>query len=315
MQRMPQCAQRGFLHCLAQGRVGVDGASNVLQARTHFQRLAKGRGQFRHTRTDGLPTHNQVIVTPRHHPHEAAFGLQGHGSPIGRKREAGAQAIQPCSLSLGRGLADHDDFRVGETHGRDRRRAEFTLLASNDLGHHFPLRHGAMGQHRLAGQVANRPDVAHAGLAAVVDTDRRAVHGQGEGFQIETLRARATADRHQHLIGFQRLAFPHAIAHRQGAGAGLEPFDAVFQVQRDAQRFEGFGNRLRQLHVIGGQDALAGFDHRDFRAQLAVGDPQLKPDVTGAHHGQAFGNVRGVQCFGGRNNGAAQWQYRQIDRF
>ena len=37
MQRMPQRAQRRFLHGFTQGRVGVDGAGDVFQAGAHFQ--------------------------------------------------------------------------------------------------------------------------------------------------------------------------------------------------------------------------------------------------------------------------------------
>ena len=36
VQRMPQCAQGGFLHGFTQCRVGVNGAGNVFQAGAHF---------------------------------------------------------------------------------------------------------------------------------------------------------------------------------------------------------------------------------------------------------------------------------------
>ena len=36
VQRMPQCAQGGFLHGFTQCRVGVNGACNVFQAGAHF---------------------------------------------------------------------------------------------------------------------------------------------------------------------------------------------------------------------------------------------------------------------------------------
>ena len=36
--------------------------------------------------------------------------------------------------------------------------------------------HGPVGQHRLASQVANRPHIAHAGMATAVDAYRRTVH-------------------------------------------------------------------------------------------------------------------------------------------
>src|SRR6185437_9284243 len=49
-------------------------------------------------------------------------------------------------------------------------------FAGDDLGDHRALRHRAMGEHRLAGHIADRPDVAHRGRAFFVDAHERAAH-------------------------------------------------------------------------------------------------------------------------------------------
>src|SRR5690606_39788680 len=54
----------------------------------------------------------------------------------------------------------------------------YLVAAGNDLRHHLALRHGAMGQHRLAGHVADGVDAAHGGAAALVNPDETPIHIQ-----------------------------------------------------------------------------------------------------------------------------------------
>ena len=179
-----------------------------------------------------------MIVSTSHDPYEPGFRLQSHGTTISCKRKAGAQAVQASGLGFGWGFADDDYFRVGKAHRSNGCGAELALFACNDFGDHFPLCHRPVREHRFAGQIANRPDIAHAGLAAVINGNCRPVHGQRQGFKVEALGAWFTADSHQHLIGFKGLALAHAVAHRQGFGTGLKALDAVLQVQSNAQCFE-----------------------------------------------------------------------------
>ena len=79
---------------------------------------------------------------------------------------------------------------------------ERALLAGDDLRDHLALRHRAVGEHRLAREVADRPDVAHRGRAAVVDQHERAVHGQVEPLESKTSRSRTPADRDENFFGF-----------------------------------------------------------------------------------------------------------------
>ena len=77
---------------------------------------------------------------------------------------------------------------------------EGALPAGDDLGDHFALRHRTMGEHRLAGHVADRPDVAHRGRAFVIDVDERAAHRKIKRLQSEAVRAGAATDRDQDLV-------------------------------------------------------------------------------------------------------------------
>jgi hypothetical protein len=72
--------------------------------------------------------------------------------------------------------------------------------AGCDLGHHLALRHGAMRQHRLAGDVADGVDAAHRGLAALADADEAAVHVEHEFFEAEAAVDGRAADRDEDLV-------------------------------------------------------------------------------------------------------------------
>lgn len=113
-----------------------------------------------------------MVVAPCHHPHEPGLGFQARGPAVGSESwEVGDDAVQPGGLGFVRGLADHQ-FRVGEAHGGDGGGVELAVFAGDHFRDHLALGHGAVGEHRFAAEVADGPDVAHAGLATVVDFDR-----------------------------------------------------------------------------------------------------------------------------------------------
>ena len=198
----------------------MDGAGHVLKAGPHLDRLCKRGAQFRHTRAHCLPTHNTVVIAPRHHSHKAIVGFKCHGASIGGKREAGVEAVEPRFCGVLRRLARHHHLGVGKTHCRDDGRCKTAPLAGNDFSHHFALRHGAVRQHRLARHITDGPHIAHGRPALIVDFQRTAIHVQHQTLQAKALRARRTADRHQYLIRRQfgllalRIADTHRVTRR-----------------------------------------------------------------------------------------------------
>ncbi|MNH14851.1 hypothetical protein D3C79_744520 [compost metagenome] len=170
-----------------------------------------------------------------------------------------------------------------------------------------------MGEHRFSADIADGPDVEHAGLALVVDGNRRTVHLQRQAFQVEALGARLAPDRDQYLVSAQLQQFTLRITYLQRLLVGIETFDAVLEVELDPQLLDRLGHRCSQFTVVGWQDALAGFDHADLDAKLAVGDAQLQADVAAANHGQVLGQGFRRQGLGGGNDRATQRQHRQFD--
>src|SRR5262249_59736860 len=62
VQRTAEGLQAGFVECLAACGMCMNGGSNILQARTHFERQSKCSGQFRHILTDGLEPEKYAII-------------------------------------------------------------------------------------------------------------------------------------------------------------------------------------------------------------------------------------------------------------
>ena len=232
------------------------------------------------------------------------------------------KAIQPDGPPrrprLLRRQADRDDLGIGEADDGDGALVPAPAVAGDDLGHHLALRHGAMGQHRLAGDVAYGEDAAHRGAALVVHADGAAGHVEVDLLQPPALRRRPAADGDQHVIGGQALV----------AGARLDQQRVLLRRQalrlrpghhRDAQFLQPLGDGLRQLGVVERQDAVGRLDHRHLGAHLGEGGAELQPDIAAADHGQRLGQLRQRQRPGGGNHlavsgGAAEGQRRQLDR-
>ena len=71
VQRTAEGLQAGFVECLAACGMCMNGGSNILQARTHFERQSKCSGQFRHILTDGLEPEKYAIILSGQDANEA----------------------------------------------------------------------------------------------------------------------------------------------------------------------------------------------------------------------------------------------------
>jgi hypothetical protein len=200
VERFSEGLEARFVQCFTQRRVGVNCARDVLQPGAHLESHAEARGKLGYATPDRVNTHDDVVVGPRDDAHEARLGAERHRSAIGVERKhADADVMPRRSSGLGPN-ADRDQLGIGEADRGDRRVVEGPATSGNDLGHHLALRHGAVRQHRLAGQVADRPDIAHRGGAALVNADERSIHVEVELIEAEALRAGAAAHRHQNAV-------------------------------------------------------------------------------------------------------------------
>ena len=155
--------------------------------------------------------------------------------PLAANGKHRADAVQPGLGRLRRRAADDDQLGVGETHGGNRGRHEMPALAGDDLGHHFALRHRAVGQHRLTGQVADRPDIAHRRAALVVDAHGAAVHVEHQGLHSPALGARPPPDGDQDLIGRQCGLFALRVADAHRVPARVQSLHGAAQMQLHAR--------------------------------------------------------------------------------
>ena len=133
-------------------------------------RQAEGGRQFRHALPDRLDAEHQMVVGARDDADEAVLAELGHRAAIGGEGEQADLDLArraPCASSGDRPAVTISGS-VKQTAGIAAL-VPAALVAGDDLGHHLALRHGAVRQHRLAGDVADGEDAAHRGAALVVD--------------------------------------------------------------------------------------------------------------------------------------------------
>ena len=182
------------------------------------------------------------------------------------------------------------------------------LVAGDDLGHHLALRHGAVGQHRLAGHVADGEDAAHGGAALLVDADEGAVHVEHQLLAAPALGQRPAADRDQHLVGRQSCARRRPPSPSTSAPPFARqapwPWRPVSTSMPSASKRRG--DRPGQFGVVERQDAVHRLDDRHLRAQLGEGGAELQPDIAAADHHQPLRQRGQRQRVGGRDHLAAE---------
>ena len=104
------------------------------------------------------------LVSPSVRPRASARPLAAQGNWATSTRPA-----LPLGLALGQ--AGPGDFRIGEDHGGNRPGLERAGCAGQGLDGRLALVRGLVGQHRLAGHVADGQDVRVGGAPLVVDHD------------------------------------------------------------------------------------------------------------------------------------------------
>ena len=199
-------------------------------------------------------------------------------------------------LGIGLAQAHRADLGVGEGGGRNRAVVDAAGVAQDVLHRHGALGGGGVGEHHLAGHIANGPQVRDRGgagfaggqhLQGVVHRDEAAVGRHAHRGQIQIFAHRHPAGGHQHRVHlqrFHRLAGLHVHQldlHRaagldrlgQHAGTGVD-VAAVDQVA---------GGDLGDVGIEGGHHPIEGLDHRDLTAQGRVDIGEFQADIAAAH--------------------------------
>src|SRR5579872_549422 len=89
MQTTAEAEMGGFGEGFAEGRVGMDGAGDVVEHRPHFDRQREFAGQFGDVAADRLHPEHALVAAPRHDADEAGVvaRLQRQRAAIGGERE------------------------------------------------------------------------------------------------------------------------------------------------------------------------------------------------------------------------------------
>src|SRR5690606_20931692 len=146
---------------------------------------------------------------------------------------------------------------------------------------HAPFVRRLVGEHRLAGDVADGEDVLVAGALLAVHFDETAiVHGDAGIFQPQVGAVGPPTHADEHAVklaadGPLLALHVHLDALARVAHAGH--FRA--QVDRVEEAFEAALQRLDQVAVAPRQQAVGQLDHADLRAQLGVDGAHLQADV------------------------------------
>ena len=189
-------------------------------------------------------------------------------------------------------------------------------MTGNDFGHHLTLRRCLVGQQRLADDIADGEDTAHAGAALVVDLDEfSALEVEPHVFQTPAFKAGLAADRNEDLVGGDGLFRTLRVFIGENGLAALfgDALGLAGEVHIDLVLLQPHGDRTGDLLVIERQDAIRGFDEGDLGAQLAEGDAQFEADIAGTDHDQLLRQLGQIKRIGRADHRVAERQKGQLD--
>ena len=177
MDRVSKGLEGALMDRLAERRVCMDDAGDVLEHRAHLHECGKLSGQLGDVRADSLQAQDAAVGLARDNPDESGWRLRGHRKrpAAGLEREPADDAIDAGGRVVGAD-ADRHDLRLGEAHRWTGDGIEPPPRPGDDLGNHLALSGRLVRQHWLAHQVSDRPDAGSRGGAAVVDFDEPPHH-------------------------------------------------------------------------------------------------------------------------------------------
>src|SRR5882672_7845750 len=171
-----------------------------------------------------------------------------------------------------------------------------TTTLSNAAGRtdHFrrdlALAHRAMGEHGLAGNVADRVDRRVGGTTAIVDGDEAArVGARARVLETQPRAGRAPADRDQHAIEGLRVAGVEARLDRRALLEERRHLRA--QVDLREERLAPAGERLDEGSVHARQEPVGHLDEGHLAPERRVDLTELETDVAAADHEEPLGHL------------------------
>ena len=194
------------------------------------------------------------------------------------------------------------------------RLSQLRLFARDDLGDHFALRHRAMRQHRLAGDVADRVDAAHRGAALVVDAEEFSVHVEHEFLASPAVDDRLAPDGDEDLVGGEPNSWWPEVSTSKASAFAVSPFAlAPTSVLTPSASSRFATGRVSSASYCGRMRRL-GLDDGDLGAHLGEGGAEFQADIAAADDDQPAGDLAERQRLGRGNHRAAKRQRRQCDR-
>ena len=159
VERVAEAEEGGFAEGLAEGRVDVDRVRDIVEHRAHRQGMGEFAGEFRDLAADRLmprmrwsPCRETMRTNRRPRRHRGSSRARWRRTERLRRRPR----IPAAAASSGSMPATTISGSVKTIAATDR--VETAALSGDDLGDHRALRHRLVRQHRLAGEVADRPD-------------------------------------------------------------------------------------------------------------------------------------------------------------
>ena len=254
-------------------------------------------------RADAVEAHDRTALN-RDQLDDARCGQDRRLSVSGEVVLDGTHLVSKLFARLLLGHADRGDLRLAEGHARD---VDISLhsrvQAGNLFGDEDALHEAAVCQLKAGNDVADRVDVADAGVQAIVGDDEAAIQRDAGLLVAQALGHGATADSDQKDVGVERLAVlgrdVHTLLVLRGRG------EAGVRVELDAALTVGALELLGDGLVFVVGEVGQGLDNRDLGTEAAPHGGELQADNTAAENHGGGGNPVHLECLVGGDHAAA----------
>ncbi|KAK4045465.1 hypothetical protein OUZ56_033089 [Daphnia magna] len=315
VDRVTHRVHRRFHHPLAEGRVGVDGEADVVEEGRHLVGERPFGDEVGRRGADDVDPED-LLVGVGDDLDEAGGFADGEGAGERRERELADLDREPLLLALLLGEADGRDLRIGEDGAGDADPVLRRLVAGDDFCNDFALFARLVGEHRLAADVADRPDVGDVRAADDVARDEAPLDLDADLFEAEAGAVRAHADGDEDdvaddLLGLSADFDVHGdravgvlhVAERLGA---LEELRAVL---RHLALDDG-----GDVGIDAGEHLIGHFNDGQFGAETLVDAAEFEANDTAADDDEALRDLgEADRLFGADDLRAVELEGRDFD--